>query len=61
MDNVSEDFDMDTWRNLDREQNRATKILQSLGSKEKRYFGQLHAHNPQLEGTQKSQTEDPEN
>ena len=61
MDRLSEGFDMDTGRNLDRERNGATKILQYLGPKEKGDFGQLYAHNPQLEGTQRVQTADPDN
>ena len=32
-----------------------------MGPKEKSDFGQLHAHNPKLEGTQKLQTADPDN
>ena len=61
MDRLSESFDMDTGRNLGRDQNGATKILQYLGPKEKGDFGQLYAHNHKLEGTQKSQTVDPVN
>ena len=61
MDRLSEGFDMTTGRNLGRDQNGATKILQSLGPKEKGDFGQLYAHNPKLEGTQKLQTADPDN
>ena len=61
MDRVSNGFDVDTWRNLGRDQNGATKIVYFLGPKEKGDFCQLYAHNPQLEGTQKSQTTDPEN
>ena len=61
MDRLSEDYDMDTGRNLGRDQNGATKILQYLGPKEKGDFGQLYAHNPKLEGTQKVQTADPDN
>ena len=53
MDRLSEGFDMDTGRNLGRDRNGATKILQYLGPKEKGDFGQLYAHNPQLEGTNK--------
>ena len=52
---------MDTRRNLGGDQNGATKILQYLGPKEKGDFGQLYAHNPKLEGTQKIQTADPDN
>ena len=61
MDRLSEGFDMDTGRNLGRDQNGATKILQYLGPKEKGHFGQLYAHNPKLEGTQKVETADPDN
>ena len=61
MDSLSEGFDMDTGRNLGRDQNGATKFLQYLGSKEKGDFGQLYAPNPKLEGTQKVQTADPDN
>ena len=32
-----------------------------MGPKEKSDFGQLYAHNPNLEGTQKIQTADPDN
>ena len=52
---------MDRGRNLRRDQNRATMVLQYLGPKEKGDFGQLHAHNPNLEGSQKLQTADPDN
>ena len=41
MDRLSEGFDMDTERNLGRDQNGATKILQYLGRKEKGDSGQL--------------------
>ena len=61
MDRLSEGFDMDTGKNLGCDQNGATKILQYLGPKEKSDFGQLCAHNPKLEGTQKVQTADPDN
>ena len=61
MDRLSEGFDMDTGRNLGRDRNGATKILQYLVPKEKGDFGQLYAPNPQLEGTQRSQTTDPDN
>ena len=61
MDRLSEGFDMDAGRNLGRDQNGATKILQYLGPKEKGDFGQLYAQNPKLEGTQKVQTPDPDN
>ena len=61
MDRLSQGFDLDTGRNLGRDQNGATKILQHLGPKEKGDFGQLYAHNPKLEGTQKIQTADPDN
>ena len=59
MDRLSGGFEMDTGKNLSRDQNGATKILQYLGSKENSDFTQLYAHNPTLEGTQKSQTADP--
>ena len=61
MDRLSEGFDMETGRNLGRDQNGATKILQHLGPKEKGDFGQLYAHNPKLEETQTVQTADPDN
>ena len=61
MDRLSEGFDMDTGRNLGRDQNGSAKILQYLGPKEKGDFGQLYAHNPKLEGTQRVQTVDPDN
>ena len=61
MDRLGEGFDMDTGRNVGRDRNGATKILQFLGPKEKGDFGQLYAHNPKLEGTQKLQTADPDN
>ena len=61
MDRLSESFDMDTGRNLGRDQNGITKILQYLGPKEKSDFGQLCSHNLKLEGTQKVQTADPDN
>ena len=61
MDRPSEGFDMDTGRNLGRDRNGATKILQYLGPKGKGDFGQLYAHNSKLEGTQKVQTADPDN
>ena len=61
MDRVSESFDMATGRNLGRNQNGATKILQYLGPKQKSDFGQLYAHNPKLEGTQKIQKADFDN
>ena len=56
---LSEGFDMDTGRNLGREKNDATKILQYLGSRAKYDFGELYAHNPQLEGTQLQQADNP--
>ena len=61
IDRLGEGFDMDTGRNLSRDQNGATKILQYLGPKEKGDLGQLYAHNPKLEGTHKVQTADPDN
>ena len=57
---LSEGFDMETGRNLGREKNGATKILQYLGPREKNDLGQLYAHNPQLEGTQFKQEEKPD-
>ena len=61
MDLLSESFDMDTGRNLGRDENGATKVLQNLGTKEKGDFGKLYAHNSKLEGTQNLQTADPNN
>ena len=61
MDRLSEGFEMDTGRYLGRDKNEATKILQYLGLKEKGDFGQFYAHDPKLEGTQKSQTAEPDN
>ena len=61
MDRLSEGFDMDTGRNLGRDQSGATKILHYLGPKGKGDFGQLYAHNPKSEGTRKVQTADPDN
>ena len=60
MDRLSEGFGMDTGRNLGRDQNGATKILQYLGPKDKGDSGQLYADNPKLEGPQKLQTADPD-
>ena len=57
MARFSEGFDMNSGRNLDREKNGATKILQYLGPKAKNDFGQLYAHNPQFEGTQLQQAD----
>ena len=59
MARLSESFDMDTGRNFGREKNGATKLLQYLGPNAKNNFGRLYAHNPQLEGTQLQQAEDP--
>ena len=59
MARLSEGFDVETGRNLGREKNGATKILQYLGPREKNDFGQLYAPNPQLEGTQFKQEEKP--
>ena len=50
---------METGRNLDREENGATKNLQYSGPREKNTFGQLYAPKPQLEGTQFQQAENP--
>ena len=61
LDRLSEGFDMDTGKNLGHDQNGATKLLQWLGLKQKGDFGQLYAHNPQLEGKQISQTVHPDN
>ena len=60
MARLSEGFDMETGRNLGREKSGATKILQYLGPREKNDFGKLYAHNPQLEGTQFKQEENPD-
>ena len=59
MARISEGFDMDTGRNLGRERNGATKVLQYLGPREKSDFGQLYSHNPELEGTQLQKGDDP--
>ena len=59
MDRLSEGFDMETRRNLGGNRNGAIKILRYSGPKETGNFGQLYAHKPHLEGTQKSQTTDP--
>ena len=59
MARLSESFDMDSGRNLGCEKNGATKILQYLGPRAKNDFGQLYAQNPQLEGTQLQQADDP--
>ena len=59
MARLSEGFDMNTGRNLGREKNGVTKILQYLGPEAKVDFGQLYAHNPQLEGTQLQQADNP--
>ena len=59
MARLSEGFDMNTGRNLGREKNGATKILRYLGPQAKNDFGQLYAHNPQLEGTQLQKADDP--
>ena len=61
IDRLSEGFDIDTGKNIGRDQNGATKILQYLSPTEKGGSGQLCTHNPQLEGTQKSQTADHDN
>ena len=58
---ISEGFNMDSGRNLGREKNGATKILQYLGPQQKIDFGQIYAHNPTLAGTRYSKTEDPHN
>ena len=59
MARLSEGFDMNTGRNLGREKNGETKILQYLGPQAKNDFGQLYAHNPQLEGIQIPKANDP--
>ena len=59
MARFSEGFDMNSGRNLGREKNGASKILQYLGPKAKNDFGQLYARNPQLEGTQLQKANDP--
>ena len=48
-------------RNLGRDTNGATKILQYVGPKERGDSDQLYAHNPQLKGKQKSETIYPDN
>ena len=60
MNQFSEGFDMETGRNMGREKNGATKILQYLGPRKKNDFGQLYAHNPQLGGTQFKREEKPD-
>ena len=59
MARLSEVFDMNTGRYLGREKNGATKILQYLGPRAKNDFGQLYAHNLQLEGTQLQKLDNP--
>ena len=61
IDRVSQGFDMDTGRNMGCYKNGAPNILKYLKPRGKGYFGQLYAHNSKLIGTQKSQTEDPDN
>ena len=60
MARLSDGFDTETGRNLDRQKNGATKLLQYLGPREKRDFDQLHAPYTQLEGTQFRQEEKPD-
>ena len=48
MARLSEGLDMETGRSLGREKIGATKILQYLGPRGKKDFGQLYAHNRQL-------------
>ena len=60
MPRLSEGFHMETGRNFGHDKNGATKIFQYLGPREKNDFGQLYAHNPQLEGTQFKQEEKPD-
>ena len=55
---LSEGFDMKTGRNLGREKNGATLILQYLGPRAKNDISQLYAHNPHLEGTRLQQADD---
>ena len=59
MARFSEGFDMETGRNLGREKNGATKILQRLRPLEKSDFGQLYEHNLKLERTQFQQAGNP--
>ena len=59
MAGLSEGFDMNSGRNLGREKNGATKILQYLGPRAKNDFGELYANNRQLEGTQLQQEDNP--
>ena len=59
MARLSEGFDMNTGRNRGCEKNGATKILLYLGPRAKNDFGQLYAHNPQLEGTHLQQEDNP--
>ena len=61
MARISEGFDMDSGRNLGREKNGATKILQYLGPKQRSDFGKHYAHNPTLVGTRYSNLDDPNN
>ena len=61
MARMSEGFDMDSGRNLGREKNGVTKILQYLGPKQKSDFRHFYAHNPTLVGTRYSNTDDPNN
>ena len=61
MARISEGCDMDSGRNLGREKNGATKILQFLGPKQKSDFGQLYPHNPKLVRTRYSNKDDPNN
>ena len=59
MARLSENFDMSTGRNLGREKNSSTKILQYLGQRAKNDFGQLYVHKTQLESTQFQQAINP--
>ena len=59
MARLSESFDMETGRNLGREKNGATKVLQYFGLREKN-IGQHFAHNTQLDGTHFHQAENPD-
>ena len=61
MARISEGFHINSGRNLGREKNGATRILQYLGPQQKSDLGQLYAHNPTLAGTRYSNTHDPNN
>ena len=59
MARLSEGFELETGRNLGREKNGATRILQYLGPQAKNDFDKLYAHKLQLEATQFKQEEKP--